>query len=194
MKSGYRFIKETFQNIETGHDTDYWHRGIKYRKGRSVERIEKPTKLYRARELGYKAKQGYSIVRSRIRKGSRRKSRPKMGRKPRAMGVSKITPGKNLQRIAEERAQKKYPNLEVLNSYKVYDDGKSWYYEVIFVDPHHPRIISDPNINWIGHQQHKKRVFRGLTSAGKRGRGLHKKGWGSEKTRPSIRANKGRGK
>jgi len=192
LKSGYRFIKETFQNIETGYDTDYWHRGIKYRKGKSVERIEKPTKLYRARELGYKAKQGYSIVRSRIRKGSRRKSRPKMGRKPRAMGVSKITPGKNLQRIAEERAQKKYPNLEVLNSYKVYDDGKSWYYEVIFVDPHHPRIISDPNINWIGYKQHKKRVFRGLTSAGRRSRGLLNKGKGAEKVRRKPKPKKRR--
>ncbi|MFX1450994.1 MAG: 50S ribosomal protein L15e, partial [Promethearchaeota archaeon] len=38
------------------------------------------------------------------------------------------------------------------------------------------------------------RVTRGLTSAGRRARGLHKKGWGSEKTRPSIRARKGRGK
>jgi len=194
LKSGYKFIKETFQNIESGYNTDYWHRGIEYRKGKSVERIDRPTKLYRARELGYKAKQGYIVVRSRIRKGGRRKSRPKMGRKPRAMGVSKITPKKNLQRIAEERAQKKYPNLEVLNSYKVYDDGKNWYYEVIFVDPHHPRIISDPNINWIGFPQNKKRVFRGLTSAGKRGRGLYKKGWGTEKNRPSIRKNKGRGK
>ncbi|MBD3211081.1 MAG: 50S ribosomal protein L15e, partial [Candidatus Lokiarchaeota archaeon] len=39
----------------------------------------------------------------------------------------------------------------------------------------------------------RKRVYRGKTSAGKKARGLHKKGWGSEKTRPSIRANKGRG-
>ena len=120
--------------------------------------------------------------------------RPKRGRKPRAMGVSKYTPGKNLRWVAEERAQKKYPNLEVLNSYKVYADGKNWYYEVILVDPHHPVIKSDPKINWICRPANKKRVFRGLTSAGKKARGLRKKGWGSEKTRPSIRANKGRGK
>lgn len=194
MKSGYNFNKETFQNIDTSYGSDYWHRGIIYRKGKSVERINRPTKLYRARELGYKAKQGFIIVRSRIRKGTRRKSRPKMGRKPRAMGVNKITPKKNLQRIAEERAQKKYPNLEVLNSYKVYDDGRNIYFEVIFVDPNHPRILSDPNIKWIAEPQHKKRVNRGLTSAGKRGRGLHKKGWGTEKNRPSLRANKNRGK
>ncbi|MFX1299023.1 MAG: 50S ribosomal protein L15e, partial [Promethearchaeota archaeon] len=75
-----------------------------------------------------------------------------------------------------------------------YSDGKHWYYEVILVDPNHPVIKSDPKINWITEPQHSKRVTRGLTSAGKRSRGLHKKGWGSEKTRPSIRANKGRGK
>ncbi|MHA1642701.1 MAG: 50S ribosomal protein L15e [Promethearchaeota archaeon] len=194
MKSGYSYVKETFEKHETGYQTVHWKRGIEFRKGHSIERVERPTKIYRARELGYKAKQGYVVVRVRVRKGGMHKVRPKRGRKPRAMGVSKYTPGKNLRWVAEERAQKKYPNLEVLNSYKVYADGKNWYYEVILVDPHHPVIKSDPKINWICRSANKKRVFRGLTSAGKKARGLRKKGWGSEKTRPSIRANKGRGK
>jgi len=194
MKSGYSYVKETFEKHETGYQTVHWKRGIEFRKGHSIERVERPTKIYRARELGYKAKQGYVVVRVRVRKGGMHKMRPKRGRKPRAMGVSKYTPGKNLRWVAEERAQKKYPNLEVLNSYKVYADGKNWYYEVILVDPHHPVIKSDPKINWICRPANKKRVFRGLTSAGKKARGLRKKGWGSEKTRPSIRANKGRGK
>ena len=194
MKSGYSYVKETFEKHETGYQTVHWKRGIEFRKGHSIERVERPTKIYRARELGYKAKQGYVVVRVRVRKGGMHKMRPKRGRKPRAMGVSKYTPGKNLRWVAEERAQKKYPNLEVLNSYKVYADGKNWYYEVILVDPHHPVIKSDPKINWICRSANKKRVFRGLTSAGKKARGLRKKGWGSEKTRPSIRANKGRGK
>ena len=144
--------------------------------------------------MGYKAKQGYIVVRARIRKGGMHKIRPKRGRKPRAMGVSKYTTGKNLRWIAEERVQRKYPNMQILNSYKIYADGRHWYYEVILVDPNHPVIKSDPKINWICEPQHKKRVTRGLTSAGKRARGLHKKGWGSEKSRPSIGANKGRGK
>ncbi|MHA1413378.1 MAG: 50S ribosomal protein L15e [Promethearchaeota archaeon] len=194
MKSGYSYVKETFEKHETGYQTVHWKRGIEFRKGHSIERVERPTKIYRARELGYKAKQGYVVVRVRVRKGGMHKVRPKRGRKPRAMGVSKYTPGKNLRWVAEERAQKKYPNLEVLNSYKVYADGKNWYYEVILVDPHHLVIKSDPKINWICRPANKKRVFRGLTSAGKKARGLRKKGWGSEKTRPSIRANKGRGK
>jgi len=194
LKSGYSYVKETFEKHEKGYKTPQWYRGIEYRKGKSIQRVEKPTNIHRARTLGYKAKQGYIIVRARIRKGGMHKIRPKGGRKPRAMGVSKYTTGKNLQWVAEERVQRKYPNMQVLNSYKVYSDGKHWYYETILVDPNHPVIKSDSKINWISEPQHAKRVTRGLTSAGKRARGLHKKGWGSEKTRPSIGANKGRGK
>ena len=194
MKSGYSYIKETFEKHEKGYKTPHWHRGVEYRKGESIQRVEKPTKLYRARTLGYKAKQGYIIVRARIRKGGMHKVRPKRGRKPRALGVTKYTTGKNLQWIAEERVQRKYPNMQIVNSYKIYSDGKNWYYEVILVDPNHPVIKSDPKINWIGTSPHKRRVSRGLTSAGKKSRGLRKKGWGSEKNRPSIRANRGLGK
>jgi len=194
LKSGYSYVKDTFEKHETGYQTTHWNRGIEYRRGKSIERVEKPTKLHRARTLGYKAKQGYVVVRARIRKGGMHKVRPKRGRKPRAMGVSKYTTGKNLQWVAEERVQRKYPNLEVLNSYKVYADGKNWYYEVIMVDPNHPVIKSDPKINWICEPQHTRRVARGLSSAGKKARGLYKKGWGSEKTRPSLGSNKGRGK
>ena len=194
MKSGYKFVKETFETHEKGYKTPHWYRGIEYRSGQSIEKIERPTKIHRARSLGYKAKQGYIVVRARIRKGGMHKVRPKRGRKPRAMGVKKYTTGKNLQWIAEERVQRRFPNMQDLNSYKVYSDGKHWYYEVILVDPNHSVIKSDSNINWISEPAHKKRVTRGLTSAGKKGRGLYKKGWGSEKNRPSIRAKKGRGK
>jgi large subunit ribosomal protein L15e len=194
LKSGYKYVKETFEKHEKGYMSPDWYRGIEYRKGKSIERIENPTNIHRARTLGYKAKQGYIMVRARIRKGGMHKVRPKRGRKPRALGVKKYTTGKNLQWIAEERVQRKYPNMQVLNSYKLFSDGRHWYYEVILVDPNHPVVNSDPNIKWISEPAHNKRVTRGLTSAGKKARGLYKKGWGSEKTRPSIRANKGRGK
>ena len=194
MKSGYAYIKETFEKHEKGYQSTQWKRGIEYRKGKAVQRIESPTNIHRARTLGFKAKQGFITVRARVRKGGLHKIRPRRGRKPRSLGVSKYTPGKNLRWIAEERAQRKYPNMEVLNSYKVYSDGRSSYYEVILVDPNHPVIKSDPKINWICEAHQKRRVHRGLTSAGKHARGLNKKGWGSERTRPSIRANQGRGK
>jgi large subunit ribosomal protein L15e len=189
LKSGYQFVKETFETHEKGYQSPDWYRGVEYRKGHSVVRIKYPTKIHRARTLGYKAKQGYILVRVKIRKGGMHKVRPKSGRKPRALGVNRYTTGKNLRWIAEERAQRKYPNMQVLNSYYILSDGKHLYYEVILVDPNHPAIKADSNINWISQSQHRKRVTRGLTSAGKKARGLTKKGRGSEKTRPSHHAN-----
>ena len=54
-----------------------------------------------------------------------------MKRKPSNAGIKKITMAKSIQRIAEERVSRRYPNLEVLNSYWVGEDGKNKFYEVI---------------------------------------------------------------
>lgn len=160
----------------------------KWRKGPAIVRIDKPTNIRRARALGYKAKQGVVVVRVRVRKGGRRRSRPTLGRKPKRQGVRKLTPRKSLQLIAEERAARKFPNLEVLNSYHVASGGTHEYYEVIMLDPNHPSIRNDPELGWIAEKQHRGRVFRGLTRAGKRMRGLLRKGKGAERLRPSVRS------
>ena len=171
-----------------------WERKIEWRAGKSFTRVERPTRLDRARSLGYKAKIGYVIVRARVRRGGLHKPTIKGGRRAKRKGVKKITMAKNIQRIAEERTARHYPNLEVLNSYWVGEDGRHKYYEVILVDPHQPTIMNDPKINWICEPQHKGRVYRGLTSAGKKGRGLRNKGKGAEKLRPSIKAHDRKGK
>lgn len=158
-----------------------------WRRGPAIVRVERPSKIKRARALGYKPKQGIIIVRVRVRKGARRKARPTRGRRPKRMGVLKITPKKSLQLIAEERAARKYPNLEVLNSYHLASGGAHEFFEVILVDPHHPVIKSDPALSWLAEPQHRGRVFRGLTSAGKKVRGLRRKGKGAEHIRPSVR-------
>ncbi len=192
-KNMYGFVAEMWKQPRHGDMKRLqWERMIEWRKEPSIVRLEHPTRIDRARALGYKAKQGFVVVRVKVRRGGLRKRRIKMGRKPSKKGILKITMGKNLQRIAEERASKKYPNLEVLNSYWVGQDGKQKYYEVIMVDPHHPVIKSDPKINWIAN--HRGRAERGLTSAGKKGRGLRHKGKGAEKVRPSIRAHDRKGK
>jgi large subunit ribosomal protein L15e len=97
-----------------------------------------------------------------------------------------------LRLIAEEKAGRKFPNLEVLNSYWIGEDGRSKWFEIIMVDPHHPTIRADKNINWISQKQHHKRVFRSLTSAGKKIRSLRRKGRGAEKFRPSKKAARGK--
>lgn len=143
-------------------------RAVTWRKGEAVIREEKPIRLDKARMYGYKAKKGFVVVISRVRRGGRKIGRPSGGRKP--TGWAKLTPKKSIQRIAEERAQRKFMNLEVLASYKIYQDGKYKYFEVILVDPNAPEIKSDRTTKWICEKQHKHRVFRGLTPAAKKSR------------------------
>ena len=105
-----------------------------WRRGPVFQRVERPTRLDAARRLGYKAKQGVVVVRTRVRRGGLRKGKIHMKRKPSKAGIKKITMAKSIQRIAEERVSRRYPNLEVLNSYWVGEDGKNKFYEVIMLD------------------------------------------------------------
>ena len=108
-------------------------------------------------------------------------------------GCRQIQTGKSIRLIAEERTAKRFPNLEVLNSYWVGEDGKHKWFEVILVDPNAPTIKTDKDISWITEKQHTSRVFRSMTSAGKNVRGLHHRGRGTEKARPSHKfGNTGR--
>ena len=184
----YKYIAEEWAKPEKSFVEELMRqRLIQWRKQHTVERIERPTRLDRARKLGYKAKQGFVMARTKVRRGNMRKLRPRSGRRPKRMGVKKFKPAKSLRLIAEERTARKFPNLEVLNSYWVGEDGRSKWFEVILVDPHSPSIKSDNDINWITEPQHKRRVFRSLTSAGKKIRSLRNKGTGAEKVRPSKR-------
>jgi len=180
----YKYIAKAWEKPEASFVKELmWHRLIEWRKQPAIVRVEKPTRLDRARKLGYKAKQGFVVVRVRKRRGGLSKSRPRSGRTPRRMGVNKYKPAKSARMITEERAAKRFPNLEVLNSYWVGEDGRHKWYEVILVDPAHPAIKADKDVNWICEKVHKRRVFRGLTSAGKKVRGLRHKGVGAEKVR-----------
>ncbi|MEM4809796.1 MAG: 50S ribosomal protein L15e [Desulfurococcaceae archaeon] len=174
-KSMYHYISETWHKIYSGELRELLRqRLIQWRREPSIIRIDKPTRLDRARALGYKAKIGFVIVRVRVRKGGQRKPRPRSGRRPKRIGVYGYSTSKSLRLIAEERAARKYRNLEVLNSYYVGEDGRYKWFEIILVDVHHPAICKDSDIKWICEPQHRGRVFRGLTSAGKKMRGLRK--------------------
>ena len=190
----YDYVGDQWKKPDTSFKSPQQQRLIQWRKEENFIRVEKPLRIDRARSLGYKAKQGYIVARARVRRGSLRKPTIRAGRKPSAKGITKITAGKSVKRIAEERTAKRYPNMEVLNSYWVGNDGKQHYYEIIMVDPIHPSIMNDPKINWITDVSNKRRVLRGKTSAGQKGRGLRHKGKGAEKIRPSIRAKQSKGK
>jgi large subunit ribosomal protein L15e len=174
----YKYNREVWKSPERDRKRELL---IALRKQPVFSRIGKPTKLARARSLGYKAKQGVVLVRVRVPKGGRNRPKPARGRRPKRAGIKRFSPSKSRQSIAEERVQKKFPNLEVLNSYELIEDGKHKWFEVIMIEPTHPAILKDKDYNWIINQ--RKRVHRGLTSAGKKGRGLRHKGLGAEKVR-----------
>jgi len=206
-KSMYRYIGDFWKKRNSPEFKELMRtRIIAWRREGTLQRVERPTRIDRARALGYKAKQGYIVVRSRVRRGGRRKKRPVRGRKSRNLGVNKITPKKSIKLIAEERAARKYPNLEVLNSYWVGQDGRHKWFEIIMVDPQHPAIAKDHRTSWLSDFEYRGdkkyylkrgnqrgRVFRGKTSAGKKMRGQRKKGKGTEKNRPSLRRHRRRG-
>lgn len=164
-------------------------RKIEWRKQPVSVRLDTPTRIDRARSIGYKAKKGFIVVRQKVLRGGRQHADIKGGRRT-AAATQRKTLEKNYQQVAEERANKKYPNCEVLGSYFLASDGKNYWYEIILLDRDNPVIAKDKNAKWITGV--KGRVHRGLTSAGRKARGLRRKGIGSEKTRPSLKANKGR--
>src|SRR3989344_9650257 len=155
-------------------------------------KLDKPSRIDRARALGYKDKKGFVVIRIKVKRGGHKRPRPNKGRRSKRLHIRK-----NLKMsykwIAEQRVERKYTNLVVLNSYPIGKDGMFYFYEVICVDPERPEIKNDNTINWICKPENKKRTMHGLTSAGKKSRGLRKKS-PTLKSRPSIRANEETGK
>jgi len=186
---GYlKYVKKAWSKPRETLGQEYKNKLVEWRAGNSIERVEHPTRIDRARALGFRAKQGFVVARVRVIRGGKSNPSIKKGRDG-GNTSSKLTQSKNYQQICEERAQKRFVNMEVLNSYWVGQDERYGYYEVILVDVYHPQIASDKKINWIVSNKHTRRVMRGLTSAGQTSRGLKKKGLGTENVRPSLRAN-----
>jgi large subunit ribosomal protein L15e len=147
-----------------------------YRQLKVVHRASRPSRPDKARRLGYKAKQGMVIYRIRVRRGGRKRQvrKGQVMSKPASQGVNQLKPTRNLQAVAEERVGRRFPNLRILNSYWVNQDATFKFYEVICVDPFHKAIRRDPRLNWICKPTMKHRELRGLTSAGRKSRGIGK--------------------
>ncbi|KAL5758358.1 hypothetical protein ACOSP7_020969 [Xanthoceras sorbifolium] len=161
-----------------------------YRQHPSIVRVTHPTRPDKARILGYKAKQGYVVYRVRVRRGGRKRPVPKgiVYGKPTNQGVTQLKFQRSKRSVAEERAGRKLGGLRVLNSYWINEDSTYKYFEVIMVDIAHNAVRNDPRINWLCNPVHKHRELRGLTSAGKKYRGLRGRGHLHHKARPSRRA------
>jgi len=130
-------------------------RAVIWRNQNAVTRVEKPSRIARARRLGYKAKQGIIVIRMRVGTGGMRKQRPRGGRRPKHLGVTKIKADVSMKQVAERRVLERYPNMKLLGSYFLYKDGMHYWFEVILADPSHPRIAKDKEI--------RKRVLPRIT-------------------------------
>lgn len=156
----YKYIKLAWRRARKNWIWELIKRRMaQWRRQPTVVRLPKPTRLDKARQLGYKAKPGIIVVRVKVRRGLLEKPRPDAGRRPKRMGIYHATK-KSLQLIAEERAARRYPNMEVLGSYWVGEDGYYKYFEVILVDPSHPAIRSDPDFAWLYGVERKRKRYK----------------------------------
>ena len=185
----YKYIQQTWQQPKKFLGPLWKERLVALRRDESVVRIERPTRLDRARSLGYKAKQGYIVARVRVPRGGKQRPRQKSGRRSKT-SRRKLVLKKSYQWIAEERCNRSFPNCEVLGSYPVAKDGRYYWFETILADQ--VQVSKYPGMRWVATE--RGRVFRGKTSAGQKSRGLLHKGTGAEKIRPSLRAHKRLGK
>lgn len=183
----YKYINKLFRE----HNRDLIKdRLVGWRNSESIERVDNPLNIARARSLGYKTKKGFVIARARVLRGGKLRPQIRKGRRSKARRRKKVV-GKSYQWIAEERANKKFINCEVIGSYEIAKDGQYYYYEVILGD--RELLKEYPETRYLNHTRGK--VFRGLTSSGRRSRGLRSgKGSGYEKNRPSLRSHSRRGK
>ena len=183
----YKYIREAWKSPKKIILKSIKDRLVEWRKQPTTLRISKPTRLDRARSLGYRAKQGIIVVRQRVLRGGRQRPQIRSGRRSKRFSRRKDV-NVSYQSIAERRVAVKYPNCEVLNSYYVAEDGRHYWYEIILVDKNHPAIKKDKTLMWITKVKHTNRVQRGLTSSQKKSRGLRHKGKGAEKVRPSQKS------
>ena len=121
-------------------------KAVIWRKENAVTRIDKPSRITRARRLGYKAKQGITVVRMRVGTGGMRKQRPRGGRRPKHLGVTKIKAAVSMKQVAERRVLERHPNMKLLGSYFLYKDGMHYWFEIILADPSHPSIAKDKEL------------------------------------------------
>lgn len=178
----YKQMKQTFISEYKTRSDLYKSHIIKWNTESTVTRIEKPTNIARARVLGYKAKEGIIMARVKVKGGSKKRKTVSGGRKPSKSGRY-FNYVKSSQKVAEDKAARKFSNCEVLNSYFVGSAGSRKFYEVILLDKNHPALLNDPVYKNLVSQ--RGRSYRGRTAAGRKHRGIIRKRFGSHKMRPS---------
>lgn len=148
---------QTWLNLLKKNPLNFRSRIVTWRNQNAITRVDRPSRLQRARRLGYKAKQGIIVIRMRVGVGGMRRKRPRGGRRPKHLGVTRIKADASMKQVAERRVLKRYPNMILLGSYFVYKDGKHYWFEVIIADPSHACIINDKELRQIVNTKEQKR-------------------------------------
>ena len=145
----YSQVAKSWQSIFHEKAGDIQTRVVKMRREPAMLRIERPSRIDRARAFGYKAKEGVVVVRARVSRGGMRRKRPTSGRRPKHMGVLKMKADVSTQTVAERRVSERYPNMKLLGSYPVWSDGMFSWFECVLIDPLHPSVAKDYNYRRI---------------------------------------------
>jgi len=121
-------------------------KAVIWRTQNALTRIERPSRIARARRLGYKAKQGIIVVRMRVGAGGMRKQRPTGGRRPKHLGVTRIKAAVSMKQVAERRVLERYHNMKLFGSYFLYKDSMYYWFEIILADKSHKSITKDKEL------------------------------------------------
>jgi large subunit ribosomal protein L15e len=147
--SMYKHVAETWQKALKEKNPAVKGRLVSWRKGPRVVRLEHPTRLDRARKVGFKAKQGFVVVRVRISRGGIRIKRPVAGRRSKHLGVLRIKGQLPEAGVVAGRVKERYPNMKVLGSYFLMEDGIYRWFEAVLVDTHHPSVQADKELRQL---------------------------------------------
>ena len=108
FKGFYHYMKQAWKKP----DKKMLHeRMIEWRSGANIVKVEKPLRLDRARNLGYKAKKGFVVVRVIVLRGGHKRPKPNKARKSTKQSNKKILK-MNYQWIAEQLGLEP-PRIEV---------------------------------------------------------------------------------
>ena len=100
----YKYVRDLWKKPKKNLGEVQKNRLILWRKQPVTVRIKKPTRIDRARSLGYKAKQGFILIRQRVGRGGRMKPKTAGGRRPKRSSRPRRT--KRSRRSATPKARK----------------------------------------------------------------------------------------
>ena len=86
----YKYIRESWKKPHEGLNGLLKERMIEWRQDDVTIRIDKPTRIDRARSLGYKAKEGIIVVRQRIPVSARMRESGVKGRRTKTQGSNEV--------------------------------------------------------------------------------------------------------